>query len=94
MILEFDMIDLKDLHETWSIITKNKNIKTDAQVINFYRAVQHGKAIVIDATPEMLTALTEDDADIVKRINLLFDIIAEAQEKAFGPIVKQALKKD
>lgn len=69
-------------------------MKTDAQVINFYRAVQHGKAIVIDATPETLAALIEDDADIVKRINLLFDMMAEAQEKAFGPIIKQALKKD
>lgn len=38
-------------------------MKTDAQVINFYRAVQHGKSIVIDATPEMLAVLTEDDAD-------------------------------
>lgn len=87
------MIDLKDLHETWSIISKNKYMKTDGQIINFYRAVQHGKAIVIDATSEMLAALTEDDADIVKRINLLFDMKAEAQEKVFGPIVKQALKK-
>ncbi len=88
------MIDLEDLHKTWSIIEKNKYMKTDAQVINFYRAVQHGKAIVIDATPEMLAALTEDDADIVKRINLLFDMMAEAQEKVFGPIVDKALKKD
>ena len=88
------MIDLEDLHKTWAIIEKNKYMKTDAQVINFYRAVQHGKTIVIDASPETLAALTEDDADIVKRINLLFDMMAEAQEKAFGPIVKQALKKD
>ncbi len=88
------MIDLEDLHKTWSIIEKDKYMKTDAQVINFYRAVQHGKAIVIDATPETLAALTENDADIVKRINLLFDMMAEAQEKAFGPIVNQALKKD
>ena len=88
------MIDLDDLHKTWSLIAKNRDLKTDNQVINFYRAVQHGKAIVIDASPETLEALTEDDADIVKRINLLFDMMAEAQEKAFGPIVKQALKKD
>lgn len=52
-------------------------MKTDAQVINFYRAVQHGEAIVIDATSETLAALTENDADIVKRINLLFDMMAE-----------------
>ncbi len=56
-------------------------MKTDAQIINFYRAVQHGKAIVIDASPGTLAALTEDGADIVKRINLLFDMMAEAQEK-------------
>lgn len=88
------MIDIEDLHKTWSIIEKNKYMKTDAQVINFYRAVQHGKAIVIDVTPEMLASLTEDDADIVKRINLLFDMMAEAQEKVFGPIVDKTLKKD
>ena len=69
-------------------------MKTGAQIINFYRAVQHGKAIVIDATSEMLAALTEDDADIVKRINLLFDMMAKAQKKFFGPIVGKALKKD
>ena len=69
-------------------------MKTEAQVINFYRAVQHGKAIVIDATSETLAALTEDDADIVKRINLLFDMMAEVQEKVFGPILEKALKKD
>lgn len=33
------------------------------------------------------------DADIVKIINLLFDMMAEAQEKAFRPIVKQAASK-
>lgn len=69
-------------------------MKTDAQVINFYRAVQRGKAIVIDASPETLATLTEDDADIVNRTNLLFDMMTEAQEKAFGPIAEKALKKD
>lgn len=29
------MIDLEDLHKTWSIIEKNNYMKTDAQVINF-----------------------------------------------------------
>ena len=50
------MIDLDDLHKTWSLIAKNRDLKTDNQVINFYRAVQHGKAIVIDASPETLVA--------------------------------------
>lgn len=42
----------------------------------------------------MFAALTEEDSDIIKRINLLFDMMAEAQEKVFGPIVEKALKKD
>ncbi|MDD7450780.1 MAG: hypothetical protein PUK76_07005 [Treponema sp.] len=88
------MIDLDDLHKTWSLIAKNRDLKTDNQVINFYRAVQHGKVIVKDVTREMLTSMAEEDAEMVKRINLLFDIIVEVQEKAFGLIVKQALKKD
>ena len=37
------MVDLEDLHKTWSIITKNRDMKTDAQAINFFRAIQHGK---------------------------------------------------
>ncbi len=31
------MIDLEDLQKTWSIIEKNKYMKTDGQKINFYR---------------------------------------------------------
>ena len=88
------MIDLDDLHKTWSLIAKNRDLKTDNQVINFYRAVQHGKGIVKDVTPEMLTSMAEEDAEMVKRINMLFDMMAEAQEKAFGSIIKQPLKKD
>ena len=29
------MLNLENLHKTWSIIEKNKCMKTDAQVINF-----------------------------------------------------------
>lgn len=43
------MIDLEDLHKTWFIISKNKYMKTDAQVINFFRAIQQEKNIVKDA---------------------------------------------
>lgn len=84
------MIDLEDLNKTWSIITKNKRMKTDAQVINIFRAVQQGKDIVKDMTPEMLGTLSEEDSDKVKRINLLFDLISEAQEKSFGHIGDKA----
>jgi len=53
------MIDLDDLHKTWSLIAKSRDLKTDNQVINFYRAVQHGKVIVKDVTREMLTSMAE-----------------------------------
>ena len=32
------MIELEDSHKTWSIIVKNRDMKTDAQVINFFRS--------------------------------------------------------
>ena len=81
------MIDLEDLHETWSIIAKNRDMKTDAQVINFFRAIQHGKNLVKDVTPEMISSMDAETADKVKRINLLFDMMKDAQEKAFGGII-------
>ena len=81
------MIDLENLHETWSIIAKNRDMKTDAQVINFFRAVQHGKNLVKDVTPEMISSLDKETADKVKRINLLFDMMKDAQKKAFGVII-------
>lgn len=44
------MINLEELNKTWSLIAQNRNMKTDAQVINFFRAVQHGKNLVKDVT--------------------------------------------
>lgn len=81
------MIDFEDLNKTWSIIVKNRDMKTDAQVINFFRAVQHGKNLVKDVTLEMISSLDTETADKVKRINLLFDMMKDAQEKAFGDII-------
>ena len=81
------MIDLENLHETWSIIAKNRDMKTDAQVINFFRSIQYGKNLVKDVTPEMISSLDKETADKVKRINLLFDMMKDAQEKAFGGII-------
>lgn len=80
-------MNIEDLHETWSIITKNRDMKTDAQVINFFRAVQHGKNLVKDFSPEMIFSLDTETADKIKRINLLFDMMKDAQEKAFGGII-------
>ena len=81
------MIDFEELNNTWSIIANNRDMKTDAQVINFFRAVQHGKNLVKDVTPEMISSLDTETADKVKRINLLFDMMKNAQEKAFGGII-------
>lgn len=87
-------MNLVDLNKTWSIITQNRNMKTDAQVINFFRATQHGKNLVKEVTPEMISSMDAETADKVKRINLLSDMMAEAQEKVFGPIVEKPLKKN
>ena len=81
------MINLEELNKTWSLIAQNRNMKTDAQVINFFRAVQHGKNLVKDVTPEMISSMDAETSDKVKRINLLFDMMKDAQEKAFGEII-------
>lgn len=62
-------------------------MKTDAQVINFFRSVQYGKNLVKDVTPEMISSMDTETTDKVKRINLLFDMIKDAQKKAFGEII-------
>lgn len=59
-------------------------MKTDAQVINFFRAIQQGKNIVKDVTPEMLSSMKADIVDKVKRINLLFDMMKMHRKKPFG----------
>ncbi|WP_277291938.1 hypothetical protein [Treponema berlinense] len=83
------MINLEELNKTWSLIAQNRNMKTDAQVINFFRAVQHGKNLVKDVTPEMISSMDAETSDKVKRINLLFDMMKDAQEKAFGDIIEK-----
>ena len=83
------MINLEELNKTWSLIAQNRNMKTDAQVINFFRAVQHGKNLVKDVTPEMISSMDTETTDKVKRINLLFDMMKDAQEKAFGDIIEK-----
>ena len=62
------MIFLEDLHKTWSIIAKNRDMKTDAQVINFFRSVQYGKNLVKDVTPEMISSMDTETADKVKEL--------------------------
>ena len=55
------MIDLGALNKAWSTITKNHSCKTDAQTINFFYALQYGKNIVKDVSPEILSSMSNVD---------------------------------
>ena len=43
-------------------------MKTDAQVINFFRSVQYGKNLVKDVTPEMISSMDTETTDKVKEL--------------------------
>lgn len=88
------MINLEELNKTWSTIIKNQDRNNDNQTMNFITAIQHGKAIVSDFTPSELLQMDIEDVKNVAKINELFDMISDAQDKAFSDIVKKALKKD
>ena len=45
------------------------------------------KILQKNVTPDTLSSMNADDADKVKRINILFDMMKEAQKKAFDGIV-------
>ena len=62
--------------------------------MNFITAIQHGKAIVSEVAPSELLQMDIEDVKKVAKINELFDMISDAQDKAFGDIAKKALKKD
>lgn len=88
------MIDINELHKTWNIIVNNHELKNDAQASRYLDAIQHGKAVIGEVNYNELLSLDIDDVKIIKEIEDLFQKVTEAQEKAFGPIVKQALSKD
>lgn len=88
------MIDLEELNKTWKRILRNKACKNDSQTMTFIRAIQHGKTVIRDVTPSELLAMDIEDAKKIAKIDELFNLISTAQEKAFGPILKDALKKD
>lgn len=87
------MINIDELNKTWSTIIKNQDRNNDNQTMNFITAIQHEKAIVSDVTPSELLQMDIEDVKQVAKINELFDMISDAQDKAFGDI-KKALKKD
>ena len=43
-------------------------MKTDAQVINFFRSVQHGMNLVKNVTPEMISSMDTETTDKVKEL--------------------------
>ena len=64
------------------------------QASRYLDAIQHGKAVIGEYNYNELLSIDIEDVKIVKAIEDLYQKLAETQEKAFGPIVKQALKKD
>ena len=88
------MIDLEEVNKVWIRIYKYQDCKNDNQTINYVRAIQHGKAVIKDVTPSELLSMDVEDVKKIAKIDELYKMIAEAQEKAFGSIVKQTLKKD
>ena len=62
--------------------------------MNYIRAIQYGKALIKDITPEMLKEMPVENIEMATKINELYKMIEDAQNKAFGPILDKALKKD
>lgn len=52
-------------------------MKTDAQLINFFRSVQYGKNLVKDVTPEMISSMDTETADKVKRMAMSVNSVAK-----------------
>jgi len=88
------MINLEELNKTWTNIIKYQECKNDTQTMNYIRAIQYGKAVIRDVTPSELLEMDVEDVKKIAKIDELFKMISDAQEKAFGPIVEKALKKD
>ena len=88
------MIDIAELHKTWSTIIKNQECKTDVQASRYIEAIQHGKAVIGEYNYNDLLSIDIEDVKIVKEIEDLYQKLAGAQEKLFGPIVEKSLKKN
>ncbi|MDD5811833.1 MAG: hypothetical protein PUD17_07000 [Treponema sp.] len=52
-------------------------MKTDAQLINFFRSVQNGKNLVKNVTPEMISLLDTETTDKVKRMAMSVNSVAK-----------------
>jgi len=82
------MINLEALNKTWSNIIKYQSCNNDNQTMNYIRAIQYGKAVIRDVTPSDLLEMPVENVQMITKINELFDMIGDAQEKAFGDIIK------
>ena len=88
------MIDLDKVSNVWARIYKYQDCKNDNQTINYVRAIQYGKAVIRDVTPSELLSMDIEDVKKITKIDELYKMIADDQEKAFGPIVEKSLKKN
>lgn len=84
-----NMINLDELNKTWSNIIKYQDCKNDNQTINYIRAIQYGKTVIRDITPSDLLEIPVENVQMITKINELFNMIGDAQKKAFGDIIKQ-----
>lgn len=82
------MINLDELNKTWSNIIKYQDCKNDNQTINYIRAIQYGKTVIRDITPSELLEIPVENVQMITKINELFNMIGDAQKKAFGDIIK------
>lgn len=82
------MINLDELNKTWSNIIKYQDCKNDNQTINYIRAIQYGKTVIRDITPSDLHEIPVENVQMITKINELFNMIGDAQKKAFGDIIK------
>lgn len=88
------MINLDELNKAWFNIIKNQDCKNDNQTINYIRAIQYGKSLMKNLTQDMLLEIPVENVEMLTKINELYKMIEDAQNKAFGPILDKALKKD
>lgn len=63
------MINIDELNKTWSNIIKNQDCKNDNQTMNYIRAIQYGKGLIKDITPEMLLEIPAENVEMATKIN-------------------------
>lgn len=86
------MLDLSELNKTWINIIKNQDCKNDNQTMNYIRAIQYGKSLMRDLTPDMLLEIPVENVEMLTKINKFYKMIEEAQNKVFGPVLKESIK--